>query len=165
MKISRQILDSYIMPNYPNMQKPSGVEHYRLLRFLAEQSGLVFDVGTYRGYSALALALGGANVVSYDIADHRDKSAARSAIEFRTGNALDDSRLLDADLIVLDTFHDGRYENEFYEFIRRDYKGALILDDIHLNDEMRHFWLSIEEEKHDISAVGHHSGTGLVLFT
>ena len=44
------------------------------------------------------------------------------------------------------------------------YKGYLMLDDIYYNDAMRNFWSSIVEEKYDISNIGHHSGTGLVIF-
>ncbi len=39
-----------------------------------------------------------------------------------------------------------------------------MLDDIKLNKSMVNYWDSIKEEKFDISHVGHHSGTGLVIF-
>jgi hypothetical protein len=153
------------MPSFPNMDKPAGREHYRLLRFLASQPEIetVYDIGTYRGYSALALALGGANVVSYDVEDLRDKTAQNEAIRFHVGDCLQDEGLMGADMIVLDTYHDGLFENKFYEFIRRDYQGVLVLDDIYLNDQMRNFWSSITERKIDMTKVGHYTGTGMVI--
>jgi hypothetical protein len=33
-----------------------------------------------------------------------------------------------------------------------------------LNESMVDYWNSVKEEKYDISHVGHHSGTGLVIF-
>jgi hypothetical protein len=39
-----------------------------------------------------------------------------------------------------------------------------MLDDIHLNDDMKLFWNNITEEKYDLTSIGHWSGTGLVVF-
>ena len=44
-----------------------------------------------------------------------------------------------------------------------NYLGVLILDDIHLNKEMKFFWENINEDKLDISVFGHSSGTGVVF--
>jgi hypothetical protein len=45
-----------------------------------------------------------------------------------------------------------------------NYKGYLLLDDIHLNFEMERFWGSITKEKYDITNIGHITGTGVVYF-
>ena len=37
-----------------------------------------------------------------------------------------------------------------------------MLDDIKLNTGMYDFWNNIEEEKYDLSDIGHETGTGLV---
>ena len=60
--------------------------------------------------------------------------------------------------------HDGKFENAFYQLIRHDYKGILIVDDIHYNAEMERFWSKITEHKEDITEIGHYSGTGIVYF-
>ena len=55
----------------PYFNMLSGEEHYRLLRFVSSYYSLIFDIGTYRGYSALALSFGSDKVVSYDVKNHR----------------------------------------------------------------------------------------------
>ena len=40
----------------------------------------------------------------------------------------------------------------------------MLLDDIDLNQPMKEFWGIINEEKYDVSHVGHWSGTGIVIF-
>ena len=51
----------------------------------------------------------------------------------------------------------------FYDWlIKINYKGLLLFDDIHLNNEMRTFWNNIIHKKEDISHIGHITGTGVV---
>ena len=52
------------------------------------------------------------------------------------------------------------------------YRGIVLLDDIRLNAEMAQFWRSCQEwaerrgyRAHDLTEVGHFSGTGLIDFT
>ncbi|MFH1985902.1 MAG: hypothetical protein ABIL58_29050 [Pseudomonadota bacterium] len=145
-------------------------EHYRLLAYLGTlYSGqTLFDIGTYRGYSALALAYHHANrVVSYDIEDRlsvNDRTAL-DTIEFVIGDVLADDRLLNASLILLDIGHDGASERQIYDHLdRRGYRGVLALDDIHLNAAMKAFWGDITRPKQDLTRLGHVTGTGLVFF-
>jgi SAM-dependent methyltransferase len=146
-------------------------EHYRLLACLSQRyiHSILFDVGTLKGYSALALSYNAANrVVSYDLADYKQLNAPESLtrIEYRIGNVLTDHRLLSSPLILLDTYHDGEFEHLFYAHLKKHgYRGVLILDDIHLNDPMRSFWNSIDLPKEDVTDIGHWSGTGLVDFS
>jgi hypothetical protein len=42
--------------------------------------------------------------------------------------------------------------------------NLMVRHDIKLNESMVDYWNSVKEEKYDISHVGHHSGTGLVIF-
>jgi hypothetical protein len=66
---------------------------------------------------------------------------------------------------MLDTYHDGKFEHEFYTFLKANrYKGLLFLDDIHLNEPMKAFWEHIEEPKEDVTDLGYWSGSGLVVF-
>ena len=83
---------------------------------------------------------------------------AGAGIYFRT-------RIGPADLIMLDTNHDGGFENEAYRYFQRiGFKGLLFLDDIHLNPPMEAFWAQITEPKEDITDLGHWSGSGIVDF-
>jgi hypothetical protein len=145
-------------------------EHYRLLAHLSRclRNEFVFDIGTNKGYSALALSYAPGNtVVSYDIVDCRELRCPEclERIEFRIGDALADARLLSAPLIVLDTDHDGVFERQVYRHLKTNgYRGVLILDDIHLNSAMIRIWEEIDEPKADITDLGHYSGSGLVEF-
>ena len=145
-------------------------EHYRLLAWLSTlyQGATLFDIGTYRGASALALSYNKANqVVSYDIENQltvRDCQALET-IEFAVGDVLSDPRLLGSPLILMDIGHDGQSEQRIYEYLDRNgYRGLLVLDDIHLNTAMRLFWNQIQRSKQDITDLGHVTGTGLVFF-
>ncbi|CAB1073886.1 hypothetical protein D1AOALGA4SA_1990 [Olavius algarvensis Delta 1 endosymbiont] len=145
-------------------------EHYRLMAHLSSlfDDSIIFDIGTNQGYSALALSYNDSNrVISYDIEELKELNFADelNTIEYLVGDVLQDHRLLDAALIVLDTNHDGGFENEVYRFLKKNrYKGLLFLDDIHLNQPMVEFWNAIKETKEDITDLGHWSGSGLVDF-
>jgi len=144
-------------------------EHYRLLAYLSNTTddALFFDVGTLYGYSALALASNSKNrVISYNIENQLQLAFQDELpnVEFRVGDVLADDQLVQADIILLDTAHEGPFEHLFFEHLASNgYQGLLILDDIHLNPEMAEFWRSIPCAKEDITAIGHWSGTGLVL--
>jgi hypothetical protein len=146
-------------------------EHYQLLAFLSQlfSDATLFDIGTLKGYSALAMSYNPDNrVVSCDIEDLKCLHDSRklTTIEYRIGNALEDPRLLHASLILLDTYHDGIFEKQVYDHLKAgNYRGLLILDDIHLNEPMRRFWQHIDLPKEDLTDLGHWSGTGLVDFS
>jgi hypothetical protein len=146
------------------------MEHYRLIAHLSTcfNGAWIFDVGTNKGYSALALAFNPANrVISYDIVECKELCHPEqlSRIEYRIGDVLKDPRLLKAPLIMLDTNHDGVFEREFYAFLKENrYQGLLFLDDIHLNSAMIRFWDGIAEVKEDLTDLGHYSGSGIVAF-
>jgi hypothetical protein len=151
-------------------------EHYRLLSHLSwqlERGETVVDVGTYMGFSALALSHNQtARVVSYDITQSIPATSEfftplhRATIDFRLGNVLDDlPTLLHAPIMMLDTNHDGAFERQFVaELTRLDYKGIVLCDDIYLNDAMKSFWNDVVHTKLDLTSVGHWSGTGAILF-
>ena len=148
-----------------------GQEHYKLLAYYSMQfnNAILLDLGTYKGCSALALSHNPKNQVkSFDIRfGLRNLSDYPDNVEFIIGNILDEeykSLILSSKLIVLDTDHLGEFEHKFYSHLKSiGYRGTLLLDDIKLNSEMIEFWNSIPDEKHDISNVGHSTGTGLVF--
>lgn len=142
----------------------SGKEHYRLLSWLAKGKKLVFDVGTYSGFSACAMSTA-KQVITYDITNLRETFIMPKNIEFCVGDVLKDKRLIDAELISLDTAHNGDFEVEFYNhLVLRDWSGILVCDDIHLNDEMKNFWNQVDKPKIDATHLGHYTGTGIIIF-
>lgn len=155
--------------NKPYFCLEAGKEHYRLLAHLSDRfaGNLVLDIGTNRGASAVALSRNPkTKVVSYDIVDVLETKIKLRNLKFRVRDVLKDPKnIIKAKLILLDTAHDGTFENIFFDFlVNHSYKGYLLLDDIWLNDPMKEFWNSIAVEKYDLSEYGHWSGTGLVVF-
>lgn len=153
-----------------------GDEHYALLEWLGARfpEKTLVDIGTYRGASALSLiASGRSPVVTVDCYDH-----VSPAFENMPGIArvLDDAVdwldtvdaveiVRECPVIVLDVLHDGWTEKYIYRQLEEiGFMGILILDDIYLNDPMTRFWNGIERPKLDLTRIGHHTGTGAVLF-
>jgi hypothetical protein len=149
-----------------------GQSPYRLLAYLSTffANSTFIEIGVHNGWGSLALSYNRANrIIGYDI----DLSTLDSNIKkipqlsFREGLAheLDPNIILNSPLIHLDALHDGVYEQTFFDFlVKNNYRGFLILDDIHLNKEMKSFWGSINVTKYDLTNLGHSTGTGLVCF-
>jgi predicted O-methyltransferase YrrM len=153
----------------------AGIEHYRLLTHIALRNNniKILDLGTYKGWSALALAANPTNqVISYDIVDLFEKSALQRKpnITYKIQNFLDDLDELDGvSLIMLDIDpHDGVQEKQVIEALRaRHYKGVVIMDDINnagFFPRLVEYFQSIPLRKENLTHLGHHSGTGIVYF-
>lgn len=147
----------------------AGKEHYKLLAYLSKSvDGItITEFGTFRGCSALALAYNPKNkVVSYDVVNNRALNGYPGNIEFRMFKAeitRDMMDLLNSNLIFVDTDHSGDFEREVMGFlVANEWQGNIIYDDIHLNDEMKDFWNSVDTiDKQDLTNLGHWSGTGV----
>jgi hypothetical protein len=144
-------------------------EHYMLLSYLSYQYNNVniFDLGSYRGFSAIALSSNPTNkIISYDIDYFLDILDRPKNVEFRIGDFFTELDILSSPLIMFDVDpHDGEIEFEFIEWLsKKQYKGSVIFDDIHLNSNMRNFWKNIKQDRIDLTEFGHWSGTGMVKF-
>lgn len=146
-------------------------EHYNLLTTLSHKfnNTTLYDIGTYLGQSAIALSSNSTNrVISYDIVyvDSPSRVSRPENVEFRIGNFYYDPVVLSSPLIMFDIDpHNGSDEESFVSnLVRNNYKGIVVFDDIHLNDGMEYFWKTIKQEKHDLTDIGHWSGTGMVIF-
>lgn len=162
----------------PEFYAPAGREHYRLLAYLSTKvSGTIFDIGTHRGASALALSYNSENtVVTYDVVDNAPPVIDRKPNIFRFVRDIMDlagrerirEELLGSPLILLDIDpHEGTREAEFLSWLLENrYEGIVLLDDVWHFKEMREkVWYQIPRaRKIDLSSVGHWSGTGLVSF-
>jgi hypothetical protein len=150
---------------------PSGREHYRLLTYISTLfvKQILCDIGTNKCMSAAALSSSMKNrVKTYDIQKCILIYPFLPYVEYIIGDATKDPNLINYPFIFLDANHDGLYENILYNHLKTiNWKGILLLDDIHLGDEngpMKTFWNNITEEKYDITKIGHWSGSGLCLF-
>lgn len=160
-------LDKYLNQEEVELFHKKG-EHYDLLSTWSHQFNKVkiYDIGTYKGLSAVALSSNQDNlIVSYDIGYYVTVNQPNN-VEFRIGSFYHDKEMLNSPLIMFDIDpHDGLQEKLFVQNLTNiGYKGTVIFDDIHLNDEMKDFWNSITQEKHDYTSIGHWSGTGIVIF-
>lgn len=158
----------------------AGQEHYRLLAYISSQlppNSTVYDIGTYLGYSALALSYNSqVKVITYDITDHltpERKEVLRSHpnIEYRIGDCINDAHdiVKNTKVVLIDVDpHDGIKEaNILSSLVRNDFKGLIIFNDIQLNQEMHDFWTNLNipgTKKIDATVCGHNSGTGLLVW-
>jgi len=150
-----------------------GVGPYRLLAYLSTQFNdqTLVEVGVHNGWGSMCLAANPHNrVVGYDIdlsTFNLSIGASHPNLTVKEGLAheMDPDLLLAAPLIHFDALHDGVYEQVFFDWlVSRGYEGILVLDDIHLNPAMQRFWAGITLPKHDLTRLGHSTGTGFVCF-
>jgi hypothetical protein len=162
----------------------------------------VVDIGTRYVASSLALGASGVHVKTFDIpASHERVAAFRGKteaawqqelqsnenvhIEFYNLDLLtvpdeDFHRYMATWLIVLDTFHEPYsvpFEREFLSRLVNlkdpfKFRGIMLLDDIHMNEEMERWWKELQDNAaewgfvaYDLTSVGHFSGTGLLDFS
>jgi predicted O-methyltransferase YrrM len=163
--------DAYHDVNNYISQK-SGQNHYRLLTYISTlfDNKKILDVGTFKGWSALALSYNKNNtVISYDLCDSFPKSASqlKENIEYRIGNFLNNSSLiLEAPFIFLDIDpHDGIQEELIFRKLNKiGFKGIVMLDDIHYFEGMNKFYNNLAQRKIDITHIGHSTGSAVVYF-
>jgi predicted O-methyltransferase YrrM len=173
-----QKMTNYLNTEIDFINWPAGKEHYKLLACISNQltNAKILDLGTFIGHSAVALSMNLSNkVFSFDIADNvYSKCRKKPNIRYFVYDIFnEDNReynkemILKSDLIFVDINpHDGQIEKEFYEWLKvNNYSGLVIWDDIFLNIKMTNFWNTIpEENKLDLTNVGHTTGTGLTFF-
>jgi|9_EtaG_2_1085328.scaffolds.fasta_scaffold04713_2 fibronectin type 3 domain-containing protein len=160
-------------------------EHYHLLGYMSTMvnDSVIIDTGTHRGSSALALSYNQSNkVLTYDIERFRggiDNNIKNipSNIESNCNMSITDliksnpQLVLGTSLFFLDINHEGPDEIEVFDFLlSNNYKGILILDDIHYNNQMEQVWDYVKSNDVltlDVTKYGHlldSAGTGIVVF-
>lgn len=187
MIINKKLVDNIDLTPYvhlitrkdhkPIFLAPAGENHYKLLAYIATQvnNELIIELGTHHGTGTTALAINKSNkIVTFDISDRYTVAEQWTNIERKIGNIFNlgmQDMLLQSPIIFLDTAHEGDFEWEVYSFLKEnDYKGILILDDIHWNKPMKEFWEKIDTIKYDVTYLGHGvcpqgiAGTGIVDF-
>jgi predicted O-methyltransferase YrrM len=162
-----------------------GKNHYHLFANISKQinNATIFDLGTYRGLSALAWAYNKTNTVhtfdvEYDYAG-RHNTVYQDQTIIKKDNIIQHIQniftedindnikelILKSNIIFMDAGDHLSQKLEFFliNFLRKNnYQGLVIWDDIYLNDDMIGVWNSIpNDEKVDITKYGHFSGTGL----
>jgi hypothetical protein len=181
-------LDPWRVSDAGEFHGPAGREHYKLLAWLAQKFDKqnLFDLGTHRAASALALSYGTLNaqnpknfVWSFDIEDKIKDSVVtqRSGICFKIVDLFNPtfrkpyhSILMNSPFIFIDIDpHEGKLEWDFYLYLKHSgYKGLCFWDDVHYFPGMQEFWKKVNEDKDsyklDLTPIGHWSGSVLSWF-
>ena len=157
-------------PEKKYVDMPAGVEHYRLLHWLGHQHtfAVIKEIGTYMGFGAMCLAANEDNAIhTYDLDFGPVKWINRpfNVTPVKSFVVDDfDKGVGGAEVIFVDTWHNGIMEKKLLDhLVNKDWHGLLIYDDLHYNDAMREFWRSVQQEKYDLTEIGHVTGTGLII--
>jgi len=155
-------------------------EHYAFLDGLARvvQPGLVLDVGTYHGASALVMARHARTVVTYDIValneignayeglttDHKNVQQVLGDLANDVFYESQVELIRTADLVLVDGPKDGVFEYQVVPRLVQDMKqgSILILDDIRFANMVK-LWKSLDKPRLDVGCFAHSSGTGVVF--
>tara|TARA_R110000744_G_scaffold296672_1_gene406572 strand:+ start:7669 stop:8337 length:669 start_codon:yes stop_codon:yes gene_type:complete len=160
-------------------------EHYHLLAYISTlvDNSIIIDSGTHRGGSAMALSYNQSNNVhTYDIETY--KGGIENNVQDKPSNVksnpssditelikTEKDHVLNSTIFFLDINHEGPDEMKIFEFLlSNNYKGILILDDIHINSQMEDVWNYIQLKDvmtYDVTKYGNcngNAGTGIVLF-
>ena len=169
---------------YQSFFQNIGENHYHLFCNISNKinNKTIVDLGTYRGFSALAFSFNETNkVLTFDVEyDYRNRHHTiyqdniiknRKNIQFIIHDNWKDNfekyknEILNAYIIFMDAGDhlNKTMELQLIKFLNvNNYKGIVIFDDINLNDDMKYTWSIIpNDEKIDITLIGHWSGTGL----
>lgn len=155
----------------------AGQEVYKLLGFISmHSSGVITDIGTQFGSSALALSLNNqVTVETYDKFKHIPDNNQVQTISNKpniTYKILSAqavmSKVAESNVIYLDiTTADGLEEIKIMKKLQElNFQGILIIDDIKLSEVMENVWNNVPKElkKLDVTEFGHWSGTGIVVY-
>lgn len=155
-------------------QDPSTTAPYDLYSYLSHKfdNSVILDIGTRFGSSAIAFASNPTNkVITFDVVVWPSfEGVKKENINLRIGDFMQDDTINydEVSIIMIDVDpHDGLQEPPMLDFLRaKQWKGILLLDDIRqeLWPAIYNMWISIPEEKFDVTDIGHFSGTGLVNF-
>lgn len=189
--LSKELVDyTDLSPLYPFLswnppflqyfKQSAGQEPYKLLGFISKQcNGVITDVGTEYGSSALALSLNHNVVVeTYDTmrrVPNKNPSTQMLTIEnipnikyrILSGQSVM-SKIAQSTVVYLDiNSKDALEEMKFIKSLEElNFKGILIIDDININDAMKGMWNNVPKnlKKIDATAYGHWSGTGIIVY-
>lgn len=165
--------------------QPPGTNHYRLFAYMStllEDGSLIGDVGTRYGTSAFAFSFNPkVKVISYNLEQEPlGLKIVPSNIEFRIKDVMQDDDILKTSIISIDTWHNGDWELQFFDWlISNNWHGITVWDDTLRNTVWPHseepgqfgmrdiFLKGVEERGYeiiDLTHLGHITGTtGIIL--
>lgn len=167
---AREAIKGWSTPEWMPGFEEKNEAYYQFLFHLARlmPSHLTVELGTWKGTSALCMAMGNPSgkVVTIDTSQGQiDPRCRASNIEFRHASSLDPQPdLTGIDLLFIDTEHDGKLPDlELAAWEKRlNPDGVVVFDDIWLNEDMLHFWYSLSGKKCELPLHGA-AGFGVLL--
>jgi hypothetical protein len=159
----------FILDRDPRYEDPYNLYGYLSHKF---NNTTILDIGTRSGNSAISFSSNPNNkVISFDIKEWPSfKNLKKDNIELRLGDFMQDTSINyeEVSIIMIDVDpHDGLQEPPMLEFLRNiGWSGLLLLDDTgpNLFPAIYYMWMTIPEEKFDLTDIAHFSGTGLLNF-
>lgn len=165
------------VPEREYLLAPAGVEHYRLLKWIGDncENQEILEIGHYMGLGSMCLAHSGKNFVR-TVDTTFTKSHIVECPKNMTRKLVSNDRQIPAisvlyahTIIFIDAWHLGALERHIFNMLRdAAWHGILIYDDIDLNQPMHDFWASVVPNRYlkklDATAIGHHTGTGIIEF-
>lgn len=152
----------------------AGETEYKLYSNISHKfnNSIILDIGTRGGNSALALSKNESNkVISYDIVELPAQTELKKEnIKFKVKDFTKDSGLdwENIPLIMIDVDpHDGSQERIMFDFLESiSWSGIIILDDTRADlwPQIADFVSQIKYVTHDVTDIGHFSGTAIVEF-
>ena len=109
----------------------------------------VLELGSCTGSSAVVMSRAGAAVDTYDVRDLWAVCWPENVTRYIADhpNYIHSLDLSPYDMIFVDIDHWGKEEQQIHTKFTKEYSGIVFYDDMWLNEEMRYFWESIEQEK------------------
>lgn len=176
---NKDIISNIMQYNYSGWDFTPGKSEYLLYCYLSDlfDNTIILDIGTGGGGSSKAFGFNLKNkVISYDLSKRREIPISPN-IDYRIGQFTEDTNIdySHVSIIMIDVDpHDGLKEPIMVDYLKSiNWSGLLIFDDIrcicnccasHVFPELEKYWNSLDEEKYDLTDVGHDSGTGLINF-
>jgi hypothetical protein len=157
---------------YSGWNMTPGKSEYLLYSYLSDyfENTIILDIGTGGGGSSKAFGLNLKNkIISFDLSQ-RTEIPPSDNIEYRHGEFIEDQTIdySKVSIIMIDVDpHDGLKEPIMLDYLKKiNWSGLLLLDDIKCDRflELEKYWNTLNEEKYDLTDIGHDSGTGLINF-
>ena len=148
-----------------------GKEQYRLYNYINKHFPYTHltEFGVEYGTSLRVLSHN-KTAYAFDIVDNRyGEAKTLPNVSFTLCDAIDAVYLSwleisSSQLIHFDTVHNGLHEHTWLSTMKKfGYHGTILFDDIYVCPDMIQWWTNISDEKYDLTFVGHHTGTGVVI--
>lgn len=144
-----------------------GEEHYKLLSYISSLFAdiRILDIGTSVGCSAMAFASNSENqVTTYDVTSESRSNIKMDNLLYKIGDVMEED-FTKYSVIFCDANKDGTFEQKLIDKLNElNWIGWVIFDGTVHYDHLRPILKTAKGEIHDVTFLGHWSGTALVNY-